>query len=105
MRTPEMLRNVYLNRQMWDFQAELPEDYSEMERMREWMKALLHSLYHTGNVEEVEHNLEELCYLMDLELPAGRLQVVPRPPSTFYTQSLFELGVGLSETLKEHSHE
>ena len=99
------LGEIYRTRDELDL-SEVSYRESDIEmRASEWLKALLKALYESGSSGEVEHTLEELCHIFDLNLPSKPLKFVPRKDSSSYTQSLFKLGVTLSQPFKENENE
>lgn len=85
-----------------DVEPESPADYGwireddipDLDGVKDFLKGVLEAVYVTGNVEELENCLDEICSQFDLKLPAGNPVMCRRPAEL--SNKLFDLGVALS---------
>jgi hypothetical protein len=71
------------------------EDIPDLDSVKDFLKGVIEAVYVTGNVEELENCLDEICGQFDLKLPAGQPVVINRQ-STKFSEKLFDFGVALS---------
>ena len=58
----------------------VPEEVqSTLDKAKDWLELVVHHIYETGNVDDLEYALEELCAHLDVELPHYLPKVVQRP--------------------------
>lgn len=74
----------------WVHQDDLPD----LEGVKDYLKEILRSVYVTGDIEELENSLGEICSQFDLKLPAGEA-VLCRKLKNF-SDNFFDFGVALS---------
>lgn len=49
----------------------VPEEVQEtMDKAKDWLELVVYHIYETGDINELEYALEELCAHMDVKLPA-----------------------------------
>lgn len=85
-----------------DVDPETPADYGwireddipDLGRVKDFIKGVLEAVYITGNVEQLENCLDEICGQFDLKLPAGNAVMCRKPDEL--SNKLFDLGVALS---------
>ncbi len=46
-----------------------PNDF-EYDEAKEWLKDLIHQVYNTGDIDDIERSLEEVACKFELNLPA-----------------------------------
>lgn len=71
------------------------EDIPDLDSIKDFIKGVIEAVYVTGDVEELENCLDELCGQFDLKLPAGQPVVINRQ-STDFSNKLFAFGAALS---------
>lgn len=56
---------------MQDFEEQLDwvSYLDEDRKAKEWLEEVIHQVYYKGNPRELDHALEELCSIMDVEFP------------------------------------
>ncbi len=89
-----------------EWEGSSPQQLEKEKRCQEWMAHLLRILYEGGDAQELEGCVEELAALHGLNIPATPIQVYKKEQTrSEYVQGLFNLGVNLSEGLKENKYE
>lgn len=52
------------------------DDLPDLDAAKEHLKAVIHSLYATGSLDDLEDHLDELAHLLEVSMPSGKLKVV-----------------------------
>lgn len=77
------------------------DDLPNLDSVEDFLKGVIEAVYVTGNVEELENCLDEICSQFNLKLPAGE-PVMCRKPKNF-SDKLFDFGVALSRAQAEQA--
>ena len=57
----------------------VPEEVQDtLDKARDWLELVVHHIYETGDINELEYALEELCAHMEIELPCAMPKVQSR---------------------------